>query len=62
MHLEVRFYMKSGELDTKESALFCLRVGETVRKGSRGGILKGGHMVRRQKREPEDGRIRNGQG
>lgn len=37
----------------KRSALFCRREGEAAGEGSGGGIFKEGHMVRRQRRDPE---------
>ena len=48
IHLEARFIMKSGELYAKENSLFCLRVVETVRDGSRGGVLKEKHVQDRR--------------
>lgn len=37
----------------RRSALFCRREGEAAGEGSGGGIFKEGHMVRRQRRDPE---------
>ena len=46
--MEARFIIRSGELYAKENPLFCLRVVETVRDGSRGGVLKEKHVQGRR--------------